>query len=74
MGPVTGTITTKVKGAFFYNGKLTYTDNCEGLFNDSKRVFDAGDFVIPPQVSLFTILRVKDLSCVLFCWDDILEG
>ena len=52
VGPVTGTVTTKVKGAYFYNKSFKYTDNCEGQFN-SNRVFDAGDFIIPPQVSLF---------------------
>lgn len=49
-GPITGTITTKLKGASFYNGSHgDFSVNCEGL-GEVERTFDVGDYVIPPQV------------------------
>ena len=50
-GPVTGTITTKLKGASRYNGSHgDYSHGCAGINGDINRTFDVGDFVIPPQV------------------------
>lgn len=50
-GPVTGTITTKLKGASLYDGRYgDYTQNCDNLDNQGNQTFDVGDYVIPPQV------------------------
>lgn len=46
-GPVTGTVTTKLKGAAFYDG--SHGDYSEGCNDDINRTFDVGDYVIPPQ-------------------------
>lgn len=52
-GPVTGTVTSKLKGAAYYNGSLgDYTEGCGPRNGDVDRVFDVGDYVIPPHVSL----------------------
>lgn len=50
-GPVTGTITTKLKGASHYNGSHgDYSKGCTGVNGDIlNRTFDVGDYVIPPQ-------------------------
>ncbi len=49
-GPVTGTVTAKMKGASYYNGSLgDYREFC-GVNGDINRTFDNGDYVIPPQV------------------------
>ena len=53
-GPVQSTVTTKLKGAWHYNGSYgNYTQNCQG---DSEDVtFDVADFVVPPQVGPLTL-------------------
>lgn len=52
-GPVTGTISTKLKGASHYNGSLgDYSVDCTGINGDINRTFDVGDYVIPPQVTI----------------------
>ena len=51
-GPITGTITTKLKGASYYNGSFgDYSEGCTGAQGDINRTFDVGDYVIPPQVA-----------------------
>ena len=53
-GPITGTITTKLKGASYYNGSFgDYSEGCTGAQGDINRTFDVGDYVIPPQVIYF---------------------
>jgi hypothetical protein len=50
-GPVTGTVTTKLKGASRYEGTHgDYSLGCDGISGDINRTFDVGDYVIPPQV------------------------
>lgn len=49
MRPVQGTVTTKLKGAWHYNGSNgDYTQNCVGDVEEI--TFDVADYVIPPQV------------------------
>ena len=59
-GPVTGTVTTKVKGASHYEGNFgDYSEGCVGENADINRTFDVGDYVIPPEV------RQSYISCSL---------
>ena len=54
-GPITGTITTKLKGASYYNGSLgNFGDGCGEIDGNVNRTFDVGDYVIPPQVNVVT--------------------
>ena len=50
-GPVQSTVTTKLKGAWRYNGSYgDYTHNCGGYVGNT--TFDEADYVIPPQVKI----------------------
>ena len=60
-GPVTGTVTTKVKGSYFYNGSNSnYAPSCDGVL-DYMRTFDPGDFVIPPEVSVLHVCLFQEV-------------
>ena len=51
-GSVSGTVTTKMKGAYLFNNSDEFMDGCEDYFNlSSFSVYDPADYVIPPQVS-----------------------
>ena len=57
-GTVQSTVTTKLKGAWHYDGSYgDYTQNCTSDVEET--TFDVADFVIPPQVNSLLILYVQ---------------
>ena len=65
MRPVQGTVTTKLKGAWHYNGSNgDYTQNCVGDVEEI--TFDVADYVIPPQVD-YQALGPRLLGTLMWC-------
>ena len=51
VGAVKGSVTTKVKGAAFYNGSRQFMDHCPKS-DHPWIVYDVADYIVPPQVCL----------------------
>ena len=57
VGAVKGSVTTKVKGAAFYNGSRQFMDHCPKS-DHPWIVYDVADYIVPPQVCLSVCLSV----------------
>lgn len=49
-GSVQSIVTTKVKGAYVYNGSEIYAQNCADPEGICKAPWDVADVIIPPEV------------------------
>ena len=61
-GGVAGVVTTKLKGAWVYNGTEDFTQNCDDPVALTTAPWDIADLVIPPEVSSGAVLLAVRVS------------
>ena len=67
VGAVKGSVTTKVKGAAFYNGSRQFMDHCPKS-DHPWIVYDVADYIVPPQVCLSVCLSVCSSFLLFVCF------